>query len=86
MDAIINTFCRSAFRATGGHGGGAPGGNFVTIAQFNSFKNQILNSINQINNNINNIKGNINQINQNQNIQNNQINNIINILNNNNIN
>ena len=66
--------------ARGGHGGAAPGGynNFVTIAQFNAFQNQILNSINQINNNTN-------QIIVNQNNQNNQINNIINRLDNNNI-
>ena len=79
---------RGGHGAAGGHGGAAPGGhnNFVTIAQFNAFQNQILNSINQINNNINQII--VNQNNQNNQINqiNNQINNIINRLDNNNIN
>ena len=58
-----------------GHGGGRGGdNNFVTIAQFNAFQNQILNAINQINNRINQIN---NQINQNYNNIN-QINNNIN--------
>ena len=50
----------------GGHGGGHDGGhggdgnNFVTIAQFTAFQNQITNSINQINTNINNILNRLN--------------------------
>ena len=79
----------------GGHGGGGHGGhnNFVTIAQFTAFQNQITdivnhntNSINQLTDIVNHNTNSINQLTNNINQINNNINNILNILNNNNIN
>ena len=63
-----------ALPGIGDHLCGGHAANFVTIAQFNAFQNQVTNALNQINQNINQQNQNINQQNLNINQQNLNIN------------